>query len=188
MKPHIAALFVSAALIAAPGTVSAKEILGIGTPDATQFRAKASASDAFEILSSKIALTHATRDDIRDFAQMMIHDHTASTDELVALGGISKASLKTKMEPGPDGKYRTNDLLDSDHSTELNSLDSKSNRDFDKTYIADQVKGHEDAVALLDEYSRNGDNAKLRAFAREILPTVREHLAKAKALQQQIGA
>ncbi|HEY0106134.1 MAG TPA: DUF4142 domain-containing protein [Rhizomicrobium sp.] len=140
MKPHIAALFVSAALIAAPGTVSAKEILGIGTPDATQFRAKASASDAFEILSSKIALTHATRDDIRDFAQMMIHDHTASTDELVALGGISKASLKTKMEPGPDGKYRTNDLLDSDHSTELNSLDSKSNRDFDQTYIADQVR------------------------------------------------
>ncbi len=43
-------------------------------------------------------------------------------------------------------------------------------------------------MALLDDYSRNGDNAKLRAFAREILPKVREHLAKAKALQQQIGA
>ena len=119
---------------------------------------------------------------------MIIRDHTASTEKLVALGGISKKSLKTKMTPGPDGKYLTNDLIDSDRSTELNSLDSKSNGDFDKTYVADQVKGHEDAVSLLEDYAKNGDNAKLRDFAREILPTVREHLAKAKALQQEIGA
>ena len=92
------------------------------------------------------------------------------------------------MEAGPDGKYRTNDLLDSDHSTELNSLDSKSNADFDKTYVADQVKGHEDAVSLLEDYANHGDNAKLRDFARQILPTVREHLAKARALQHEIGA
>jgi len=188
MKNYLAALLISTALVAGAGTASAKEILGIGTPDATQFRAKASASDAFEVLSSKIALTHATRADLKEFARMMIHDHTASTDKLVALGGISKASLKTKMTPGADGKFATNDLLDGDHSAELNSLNSKSNDDFNKTYIADQVKGHENAVALLEDYAKNGDNAKLKKFARQILPTVREHLAKAQALQKEIGA
>jgi putative membrane protein len=184
MKIRIALLLASAALIATADVSSAKEILGIGTPNATQFRAKASASDAFEILSSKIALTHATNADLKMFARMMIDDHTQSTDRLIAIGGISKESLEAKMKPGADGKYAGNDLIDTDHANELNSLDSKSNDDFNKTYIDDQVKGHEDAVALLTDYARNGDNPKLKAFAHAILPTVKRHLAKARALQK----
>jgi len=186
MKTQITLLLASAALIATVQTSAAKEILGMGTPNAVQFRAKASSSDAFEVLSSKIALTHATNADLKMFAQMMVHDHTKSTKALVALGGISMASLKTKMTPGADGKYAGNDLIDSDHANELNSLDSKSNDDFNRTYIDDQVKGHEDAVALLEDYAKNGDNAKLKAFARSILPTVKAHLAKAQALQKAI--
>jgi putative membrane protein len=188
MRTHIAALLVSAALAAGTGTASAKEILGFGTPDATQFRAKATSSDAFEILSSRIALTHATTADIKDFAQMMIDDHTKSTNELVALGGISKASLKAKMKAGPDGKFAANNLLDSDRANELNSLGSKSNDDFNKTYVKDQVDGHKQMVSLLDDYAKNGDNAKLKDFARKILPTVRLHLKKAQEIQRTIGA
>jgi putative membrane protein len=184
MKARLAVLLASAALLASANVVSAKEILGIGTPDATQFRAKATASDAFEVLSSKIALTHATYPDLKMFAQMMIDDHTKSTDQLVALGGISKVSLTSKMSPGRDGQYVGNDLIDTDHANELNSLDSKSNDDFNRTYIDDQVKGHEAAVSLLEDYAKNGDNAKLKAFATSILPTVKAHLAKAQGLQR----
>jgi putative membrane protein len=184
MKLKLAAALLAATVIVSPAL--AKEILGVGTPDATQFRAKATASDAFEILSSKIAKTHATDPDLKAFAEMMIADHTASTNALVAIGGISKASLETKMNAGPDGKWAANDLLDSDHANELNSLDSKSNDDFNKTYIDDQVKGHKDAVALLEDYAKNGDNAKLKAFAAKILPTVKEHLAKAEGLQKKL--
>jgi len=186
MKTNITALLLSVSLLAG-GAASAKEILGMGTPNSTQFRAKASASDAFEVLSSKIALTHATKPDLKDFARMMIADHTKSTRKLVSLGGISMASLKTKMKPGHDGKFVDNDLLGS-NAAELNSLNSKSNGDFDKTYIDDQVKGHEDMVSLLEDYAKNGDNPKLKAFAHDILPTVKEHLAKAKDIQKAIGA
>jgi putative membrane protein len=186
MKMRLALLLASAALAATANFASAKEILGVGTPDAMQFRAKASASDAFEVLSSKIALTHATNPDLKAFARMMIDDHTKSTDRLVALGGISKASLEAKMKPDADGKFAGNDLIDTDHANELNSLDSKSNDDFNRTYIDDQVKGHEAAVSLLEDYAKNGDNAKLKDFAASILPTVRAHLAKAQGLQKAI--
>ncbi len=186
MKTRLALLLASAALVAAANAADAREILGIGTPNATQFRAKATASDAFEVLSSRIALTHATDPDLKEFARMMVHDHTASTNALVAIGGISKASLESKMKPGADGKFAANDLIDSDHANELNSLDSKSNGDFNRTYIDDQVKGHEDAVSLLEDYAKNGDNPKLRAFAHKILPTVKMHLAKARGLQKAI--
>lgn len=186
MKFRLATALLAATVLASP--VAAKEILGMGTPDATQFRAKATASDAFEVLSSRIAKTHATDPDLKMFAEMMIADHTKSTNDLIALGGISKASLETKMNPGSDGKFVANDLIDSDHANELNSLNSKSNDDFNKTYIADQVKGHENAVALLEDYAKNGDNPRLKEFANKILPTVKEHLAKAQGLQKKLGA
>ena len=87
MKISLAASVLALAMTGA-GTASATEVLGMGTPSAEQFRAKATSSDAFEITSSKIAQTHATDAQIKDFAAMMIRDHTASTDKLVALGGI----------------------------------------------------------------------------------------------------
>lgn len=169
---------------ALPG--SAKEVLGVGTPNAQQFRAQATASDAFEVLSSKIALTHATNPELKSFAQMMIDAHTATTNKLVALGGVSKASLEAKMKPGADGKFVSNTLLSSSKASELNSLNSKSNADFDKTYIDDQVSGHKDALSLMQDYAKNGDNAKLKAFAAETAPAVQEHLSKAEGLQKQI--
>jgi putative membrane protein len=186
MKYRTPLVLAAAALFATANMASAKEVLGVGTPDAQQFRAKASASDAFEILSSRIALTHATAPGLKSFAQMMIHDHTKSSNRLVAIGGMSKASLEAKMKAGADGKYAANDLIDSSHADELNSLNSKSSTDFDKTYIDDQVKGHEDAVSLLEDYAKSGDNKKLKKFAASTLPTVKMHLDKARRLQKTI--
>lgn len=185
MKLSLSASLLTLALLGA-GSASATEVLGVGTPSAAQFREKATSSDAFEITSSKIALTHATNPKVKNFAQTMIHDHGVTTDKLVALGGIKKASLEAKMEPGKDGKYAGNDLLSVSQAAELNSLESKSNVDFDKTYMADQVKGHKDAVALLEDYAKNGDSAKLKAYASEILPTVKHHLVEAEKISAEL--
>lgn len=184
MKIVIAAGMAVLSLVAIPA--DAKEILGMGTPNAQQFRAKATSSDAFEITSSKIALSHATNADVKEFAQMMIDDHTKSTNKLVAFGGIRKASLIAKMQPRKDGKFAGNTLIDSSHAAELNSLNSKSNADFDKTYMDDQVSGHKDAVSLMQDYGKSGDNAKLKAFANEVLPTIQMHLAKAQKIQSEV--
>lgn len=185
MKISLAASALALALIGA-GSVSATEVLGVGTPSAEQFRAKATSSDAFEIASSKIARTHATDAEIKDFAALMIRDHTATTDKLVALGAISKASIEAKMQPGKDGKYESNSLFSMSQAGDLNSLNSKSNADFDKTYMDDQVAGHKDALALMEDYAKNGDNAKLKAFAAEVLPTIKDHLAMAQKLDAKL--
>jgi putative membrane protein len=173
-------------LLVSAGTASATEVLGVGTPSAEQFRQKATSSDAFEIVSSKLALTHSTDKSVKRFARMMIKDHTATTDKLIAIGGISKESLDVKMTPGTDGKYQSNDLLSSSQAADLNSLASKSNDDFNKTYLDDQVQGHKDAVSLMEDYAKNGDNAKLKEFASDTLPTIKEHLTKAQSLDAQL--
>lgn len=185
MKLSLSASLLALAMIGA-GSASATEVLGVGTPSAAQFREKATSSDAFEITSSKIAETHAVNPKVKDFAALMVHDHEITTDKLVALGGIKKASLTAQMQPDKDGKFAGNDLLDTSQAAELNSLDSKSNADFDKTYMADQVKGHKNAVALLEDYAKNGDSAKLKSYATEILPTVKHHLVEAQKISAEL--
>lgn len=185
MKLSLSASILVLAMIGA-GAASATEVLGVGTPDATQFREKVSSSDAFEITSSKIAMTHAVNPKVKNFASQMVRDHQTTTDKLVALGGLKKASLVANMQRGKDGKFAGNDLLSTAQASELNSLDSKSNADFDKTYMTDQVKGHKDAVALLQDYAKNGDNTKLKSYATEVLPTVKHHLVEAQKISAEL--
>ena len=174
-------------LIISASAASATEVIGVGTPNAEQFRQKATSSDAFEIVSSKLALTQSTDASVKRFARMMIKDHTATTNKLVAIGGIRKESLETKMKPGSDVKYQSNELISTSQAADLNSLASKSNDDFNKAYMNDQVQGHKDAVSLMEDYAKNGDNAKLKDFASETLPTIQEHLAKAQSLDDQLN-
>jgi putative membrane protein len=173
-------------IVGTVGFASAKEVLGMGTPNAQQFRHKMLSNDAFEIESSKIALSHATKDSIKSFANMMVSDHARTREKLIALGGISKKSIQTKMVPGRDGKYSANDLFDSDQAADLNNLVSKSNDDFNKFYIDEQVEHHKDAVSLLESYGNSGDNPKLKTLAQETLPTVQRHLTLAQTLDRQL--
>ena len=45
-----------------------------------------------------------------------------------------------------------------------------------------QQQAHEEAVALFEQYARDGDNADLTAWAAKTLPHLKEHLAMAKRL------
>lgn len=56
---------------------------------------------------------------------------------------------------------------------------------FDKAYANNQVKAHEDTVALFKKEAASSDNAELKAFAQQTLPTLEHHLDMAKKLQAQ---
>jgi putative membrane protein len=59
---------------------------------------------------------------------------------------------------------------------------------FDRDYVRDQIQGHEKAVALLEAYSKGGDNDALKQLASTLLPTINEHLQMAKALRSSVTA
>jgi predicted outer membrane protein len=46
-----------------------------------------------------------------------------------------------------------------------------------------QVKAHRDMVALLEVYSKSGDNADLKKWASQTLPHLKEHLGMAEKLK-----
>ena len=129
------------------------------------------ASDAFEVQSSQLALTASKSPAIKKFAQAMIDAHTTSTGKLKAAAGAASPAINPDPTLAPDQQQK------------LDSLKAKTGADFDTEYAADQVAGHEQALAALRSYSASGDVAQLKSFATGAIPTVTAHLNMAKGLK-----
>jgi putative membrane protein len=138
---------------------------------AQDFVNKVAISDMLEIQSSQLALSKQADEDTKPFAQKMVQDHQKTSSELKALveGSIVKLTLPATM--------------DSEHQKMLNDLQAKDGKDFDRTYDQIQLKAHQDAVALFEAYSKNGDNPELKSWAAATLPHLKEHLSMAEKLK-----
>jgi putative membrane protein len=158
-------LFATLAFLAAPVGAYAQT-----TINAQQFSEKVAISDMFEIESGKLAQQKAKNAEMKKFGEQMVRDHTKTSSELKQLvsGGKVKANLPTAM--------------DKEHQDKLQQLQSASGDQFDSSYATMQVKAHEDAVGLFQNYSANGENADLKDWAGKTLPALKEHLAHAQKL------
>jgi len=138
------------------------------TPE--QFIQKVANANEFEIQSSQLALDKSKNDEIRRFAQRMIEDHTKLSDEL-------KATLQQANLPQP-----SNQLSEQDQAA-LTKLKNEKEAAFDRTYVADQIKGHIQAVNLVGGYAKTGTNPALKELAAKALPILKEHLKLAEGLR-----
>lgn len=88
-------------------------------------------------------------------------------------------------EPGVPGKRVA---LDPRRQDMLNQLSATPNgRGFKQTYTMQQVRAHQEAVALYAGYAQNGDDEAGRTFATQALPTLQHHLGQAQRLDERYG-
>jgi putative membrane protein len=168
MRDICAAAAMLAAALLTFGPASAQQLT------AEDFVKKVVISDMFEVQSSRLAADQAENDDVQSFGEKMVNDHTKTSDEL--LGLVKNEDIKVEVPKA----------LDKDHQAKLDNLTGLSGRKFDQAYVPMQVKAHETAVDLFDRYSKNGDNDKLKEWAEETLPHLKDHLEQAKALNEEI--
>jgi putative membrane protein len=135
-----------------------------------EFLSKASASDAYERAAGKIAETRGKTADIKAFGAMMVRDHTKSSALLSAAG---EKSMGHPVHASPPSAEQDKMLAE---------LRSAPAANFDRVYLQQQKKAHEEALALIKGYADHGDYPGLKAAAAEIVPTVQAHLTKADAL------
>lgn len=64
----------------------------------------------------------------------------------------------------------------------LDDLEAVSAAAFDRRFLDSQRIAHESAVRLFADYAETGDDPVLRAYAAEVLPTLRAHLADVETL------
>lgn len=173
----LAACVALALLIAAPALAqSAAEKLGVNStlgisPTTADFVKEVAMSDMLEIESGKLAQQRGPAD-VKTFADQMITDHTKTSSGLKQLVQDSavKAQLPTALDSKAQGK--------------LDDLKKAKDDDFAADYADMQVSAHKDAVSLFERYAKGGDNAKLKDWAGQTLPTLKHHLDMAQKLDK----
>jgi len=148
-------------------TVRAEDVAKGGTDETFVF--KASAAGLAEVNLANIAVKQATNADVKKFAEHMITDHTKANKELIDLANKVKFTVAPRM--------------DAEHQTLATRLAGLTGSDFDRTYMAGQVRDHEMAVTLFQDEAKNGTNDDLKKWAGKTLPTLRDHLKMAQDIQ-----
>ena len=137
---------------------------------AADFVQRAANADAFEIQSSELAAQRGARQDVKDFAAMMVRDHSATSREL--------ASLAPQINlPAPTPQ------LDAAKQGQIDDLRGQSGQAFDNAYVSAQVAAHTEAVRLFESFVAGAEAGPLRDWASTTLPKLREHLTHAQGLQ-----
>ena len=138
---------------------------------APDFVTKAAMSDMYEVEAAKVALARSQNAEVKKFAQMMVDDHTKSTNDLKSAIAASGLSLTPPS------------ALDEAHAGKIQELKDEEAADFDKAYLNDQVDAHQMALDLLQRYANDGDNAQLKGFAATTAPVVQGHYDHAKQMR-----
>jgi putative membrane protein len=131
------------------------------------FMKKANKSGLEEITISQAVLAHLSNNDLKNFAQQMVTDHTAANNGLMDL-----AQQKGVKLAQPD-------------MSSLSDEWSKKTDNVDRAYAKKMVADHEDAVKLFEKASKSKD-ADVAAFAQKTLPTLQHHLMMAQDLEKQL--
>jgi putative membrane protein len=135
-----------------------------------EFATKAANAGMKEIELAKWAQEYGTRQDVKDFAAMMIADHTKAADELKQIAKTKNVSLPVMV---PDGVRNDLDKMKT----------KKSGSDLDKAYVNEMVGDHKDAVKLFEDAAKNATDADLKNFAAKTLPTLQHHYDAIKAIK-----
>ena len=126
-----------------------------------------------EVSLSLLASRRASDQDVRDFAQQMVQDHSQANRQLRRLAMRKGLSLPSGMDPP--------------HQLAMNRLRRRNGTVFDRTYMREMVQDHDATLALFRDYARNGDDPELRAWATATLPTLRHHWRMANRTAGSIG-
>ena len=161
MKIMMMSAAFGAVLLAAPASAQ------VMTP--TEYVTTASASDLYEITSSQVVLETTLNPQLRDFAQMMITQHTQSTADVKA------AAMRSRVRVAPPKLMPLQQEL-------ITELRAETGPARDAAYVAQQKASHGQALAVQKAYSMEGTAPALKTTAAAIVPVVEHHILMLKAM------
>ena len=134
----------------------------------TDFVRKASSGNLTEIALGKLAANQASSDDVKKYAARMIADHIQANEKLGKLAGSKGIQIATAP-----------DVAQQQDIDRLKDLDGAA---FDRAYSDLMVRSHKLTTGLYDLEASKGEDVEIRAFARDLLPVLREHEKLADSL------
>ena len=180
-KKLFAAAVAAAALIAMAGSPSAQDTKkepsakkdqtskkgALQGSDGKMIREIAQA-DMAEVTAGKLGASKAESAEVKKFAQHMVDDHGKHLAELRKM-----AKAKGVQLPSTPAKK---------HQDAMKKLEQASGAEFDKAFMTQMVKDHEDALKLVQDTAKNAKDKELKADAEKTAPVIEKHLEMAKSI------
>ena len=137
------------------------------------FMYKAADAGMMEIELGNYAMKNSQNKDVKNYASMMVADHTKAADELKGLASSENVTLPS--------------ALTTEHQEMVASMEKMSPKDFNKHYIDMMVSDHKKVIDAFKNESQNGKDSTIVAFASRTLPVLQKHLDSAQVVKQAIS-
>ncbi|MGI8961633.1 MAG: DUF4142 domain-containing protein [Bryobacteraceae bacterium] len=135
----------------------------------TAFAMKAAQGGVAEVQMGKLAAEKASSPDVKAFGQQMVDDHTKANDDLKSVAGKKAMTLPGDMNAHQQATH--------------SKLEKLSGAAFDRAYVKDMVKDHEEDVKEFQKEANSGKDEDIKGFASRTLPVLQGHLDNIKSIQ-----
>ena len=149
-----------------------EERLGDRDDDDAEFAVEAADGGLMDVKLGTLALTKASSPQVKQFAQMVVDEHTKANNELKSLAQQKNISLPT--------------VMGNEHQREYDNLSEKTGSDFDKAYMDLMVKDHKEDIKEFEEQAEEGEDPEIKAWASSKVPTLQKHLQQAETIQEAV--
>jgi putative membrane protein len=166
-KP-LAALGIALAALSACGIASAQEVALATNSAESKFLTDAIRGDIAEVKLGELARQKGQSEGVRDFGEMLVDDHAKAQQKTADLAKDLDVTPPTQPTAEQTQKH--------------DALARLSGADFDRQFVAEMVKGHQEEIAKYEKQAQSGDS-KVAELAEDLLPTLEQHLAMAQRLQ-----
>lgn len=133
------------------------------------FIKKAADGGMAEVELGKMAAEKGGSQDVKDFGNRMVTDHTKINDNLKEVAGKMDVMVPTKVS--------------AKHHMEMEKLSGLSGAEFDKTYVKAMVKDHETDLAEFQKADKTVKNPDLKKFIDDSIPVLQDHLDTIKKIE-----
>lgn len=123
-----------------------------------------------EVELGKLGEQRATQKSVKDFAAMMVKDHTAANSEVTALAARLNVTLPATYAE--------------EHKKTAKDLGDKSAKDFDKDFMDAMISNHKKVIDKFKDASDDDMNAEVKTFINNTIPTLQAHLDAAEAIRK----
>jgi putative membrane protein len=145
------------------------------------FATKAAAGGEAEVVLGRLATEKAGSQQVRQFGQQMVTDHTQANQELQAIAKQQNLTLPTKPDAAEHGDRAASTKMPPSTATEQR-LQNGSGTAFDSAYAREMVQDHQQDVADFQKEASSGQDPAMKAFAQKYLPVLQHHLQMAQQI------
>jgi putative membrane protein len=146
-----------------------------GGPSDAQIAAIVVAANQVDIDAGKLAESKSGNKEVKEFAKLMVNDHT----------GVNKSAVElvTKLKVKPEENPTSTSLRKGGEET-LKRLKALKGAEFDRAYVDNEVSYHQTVLDAVDKtLIPSAKNAELKALLVKVRPAFVAHLEHAKHIQ-----